>query len=152
MDRNAAVKWGVAGVLVLALALGAFVGGMRVGAAIPAAMNETFLLQTRTEAVSALGAHLALLEGGSAAALREQLNVELERELFAVCTYMNDAHGAAAHDEAPRRAVHRIARYRVDHPPAFPAAWLADQTPTAQEVRRRVDACLKAALDAQAGD
>src|SRR5512140_3011572 len=150
MNRNAAVRWGISGVLALALVLGAFVGGMRVGGAIPAAMNEAFLLQTKAEEVDRLARHLALLDEGSDQALREQLNVELEGELFALCTFMNTGRGAPRSGERPGRpadVVRRVAQYRLQHPPAYPAAWAADQGPTLQAARERVGGCLKTALE-----
>ena len=144
ISRRSVLIVGVVLVLVaLAFGAGAWVGSDMVGIfhgyqVLPRASSNANLLHLK----------LRLLDKEDSKGLREEINMELEGELLVMCKLAKERAGSSPDAVANARTILlRIAKYRSEMPPSYPAGYVDDGEASAS-ARKTVQACLAEALAA----
>jgi hypothetical protein len=137
--RTVLVASGVLVLLIVAFGAGAWVAADVVGKfqgyqALPTASSNATLLHRK----------LLLLDKEDSKGLREVINMELDGDLLGMCTLSKARSGSSADAVAAARTIlHRIAKYRNERPPWYPATYASQVDPN---VAKTLQACLDEAL------
>lgn len=130
-----------AGLVLLAVAFGA---GAWVGSDVVGTFHGYQGLPRASANASLLHRKLLLLDGNDSKTLREEIDMELDGELLAMCTLAKERSGSSSDAIATaRKILQRVARYRNEQPPSYPAAYASQVDATA---RTKLQACLDEAL------
>jgi hypothetical protein len=132
------------GVAVLVLAAVAFGAGAWVGAEVVGKFHGYQVLPRACANANLLHRKLLLLDKEDSKGLREEINRELDGELLGMCTLAKERSGSSSGAVATAKMIlQRIAKYRTERPPSYPAAY-SSRVPA--DAQKTIQACLADAL------
>jgi len=133
--RAVLITGGAVLLLIAAFGTGAWLGADFVGK-----FHGYQVLPRASANANLLHRKLLLLDKNDAQGLREEINMELDGELLGMCIVAKDRSGSSSDAIATARTIlERIAKYRSERPPIYPAAFTAQVDASA---KKRLQACL----------